>query len=224
MADTGASIRVVPFKSVGLLEFGMSLGRAERAERDTLGSLRGQCFPALWASYSREGSLAAVGTCNSFLLDVEGWGRLVMSFERVAERFSSPGRDCLVRPRSVCSFDAGLTFELHSGDNPSTCGYIATVCSADSLQLLRWRIYGVVAHSGGSDREMAEPDDWTNNDEWSIALETAVSMLEERRASVSEGDVALMRRLGLMMGMDAEFFAWLDEVPGEGTSPPRVPV
>lgn len=31
MADTGASIRVIPFKSGGLLEVGMSLDRAERS-------------------------------------------------------------------------------------------------------------------------------------------------------------------------------------------------
>ncbi len=215
MARDG-EIRVVPFRSVGLMEFGMDEGQAKAAEGRMLG-----CSPfpktPLWMEFPwGEDSLSAVGTCRSYMLDVEGVGKLGFPFERVAERFSGSSRDCLVRPRSVCSFDTGLTFELHFQDDRSSRGYIVRVCAPWSPQLLRWRIYDVIARAGGGEKEMAELDGWTDNDEWAIALETAVAIMEERRAPVSEHDARLLHRLGRSMRMEPGFYPWLEEVAGKG--------
>lgn len=214
MARDG-EIRVVPFRSVGLMEFGMDEGRARAAEGRML---ERSPFPRtpLWMEFPcGDDSLSAVGTCCSHLLDVEGTGKLGLPFECVAGRFSGSGRDCLVRPRSICSFDTGLTFELHSQDERSSRGYIVRVCAPWSLQLLRWRIYDVVARAGGGEEEMAELDGWTDNDEWAIALETAVAIIEERHAPVSGHDARLLYRLGRSMRMEPGFYPWLEDVVGE---------
>ena len=209
-------IRVVLFRSVGLMEFGMDEIQARAAAGRML-----ECSPfprtPLWMEFPcGEDGLSAVGTCYSYLLDVEGVGKLGFPFECVAGRFSGSGRDCLVRPRSVCSFDTGLTFELHSQDECSSRGYIVRVCAPWSPQLLRWRIYDMVARAGGGEEEMAELDGWTDNDEWAIALETAVAIIEEKRAPVSGHDARLLRRLGRSMRMEPGFSPWLEEVICEG--------
>lgn len=211
MAREG-EIRVVPFRSVGLMEFGMDESRARTVEGEMLERHRFSNAP-FWMEFPYgEDSLSAVGTCCSYLLDAEGVGKLGFPFECVAGRFSGFGRDCLVRPRSVCSFDTGLTFELHSQDERSSRDYIVRVCAPWSPQLLRWRIYDVVARVGGREEEMAELDGWTDHDEWAIALETAVAIIEERHAPVSGHDARLLRRLGRMMCFEDDFYPWLEEV------------
>jgi len=70
----------------------------------------------------------------------------------------------------------------------------------------------VAKRLGEGESGLKELDEWTDADEWEIALETVASMAETASMPIGDADGELLRCLGLMMGMDREFFAWLDDI------------
>lgn len=200
---------VAPFESVGGIRFGMP-----RAEAEEMGLEKNRMWERgkTWLRYSRDERVAAVGTVCAFSWVVDGLGRLDAPFCELAAVVRRRDPDILVRPRSLCSFDLGLTFELHGGESVRSKGYIATACARKSLWLERWRLYGVAKRLGEGESGLKELDEWTDADEWEIALETVASMAETASMPIGDADGELLRCLGLMMGMDREFFAWLDDI------------
>ena len=158
------------------------------------------------------GAVAAVVTNSTEGLVLDGYGPLGLSFAEASRAFGGAGS--IVRPRGLCDFRDGLTFELKSGQAEQARDYIFTVCARGSIRLLRWRMYDLAMKMADGEAKCRELDEWVDHNEWGIALETLVSMAEESPARLSAADYGLVRRIGRRMGMDGEFFAWLSQVEG----------
>lgn len=158
------------------------------------------------------GAVDAVVTNSTEGLVLDGYGPLGLSFAEASRAFGGAGS--IVRPRGLCDFRDGLTFELKSGQAEQARDYIFTVCARGSIRLLRWRMYDLAMKMADGEAKCRELDEWVDHNEWGIALETLVSMAEESPARLSAADYGLVRRIGRRMGMDGEFFAWLSQVEG----------
>ena len=165
------------------------------------------------------GAVDAVVTNGTEGLVLDGFGPLGLSFAEASWAFGGAGS--IVRPRGLCDFGDGLTFELKSGQAEQARDYIFTVCARESIRLLRWRMYDLAMKMADGEAKCRELDEWVDHDEWAIALETLVSMAEESPARLSAADYGLVRRIGRRMGMDGEFFAWLSQVEGRQASSPQ---
>lgn len=196
-------IRIVAYTSFGPIVFGEELCELD-ANADLPEGFLVRCDVA--------GAVDAVVTNSTEGLVLDGFGPLGLSFVEASRAFGGAGS--IVRPRGLCDFRDGLTFELKSGQAEQARDYIFTVCAQGSIRLLRWRMYDLAMKMADGEAKCRELDEWVDHDEWAIALETLVSMAEESPACLSAADYGLVRRIGWRMGMDGEFFAWLSQVEG----------
>lgn len=196
-------VEIVPYVRFGSVIFGEKSNELD-ASVDLPAGFLVRCDAA--------GAVDAVVTNSTEGLVLDGYGHLGLSFAEASRAFGGAGS--IARPRGLCDFRDGLTFELKSGQAEQARDYIFTVCARGSIRLLRWRMYDLAMKMADGEAKCRELDEWVDHNEWGIALETLVSMAEESPARLSTTDYGLVRRIGQRMGMDGEFFAWLSQVEG----------
>ena len=100
------------------------------------------------------GAVDAVVTNGTEGLVLDGFGPLGLSFAEASWAFGGAGS--IVRPRGLCDFGDGLTFELKSGQAEQARDYIFTVCARESIRLLRWRMYDLAMKMADGETDVSK--------------------------------------------------------------------
>lgn len=135
---------LVPYVSVGPIKFGSSA----REVRKAMGALPDYVYGE--RPLERYGNTSVYydwdpphvvairnGTTGTEGFLLRGFGPLGMSFAEACQAFGGAG--AIVRPRGICNFEYGVTFELKSGQTAQARDYIFTACGPESLWLSKWR-------------------------------------------------------------------------------------